>query len=83
VFEEIIWPALYHRVPAFGEIKVKSSWSGLYEYNVIDQNAILDFHPEMPNVLVSSLLSYACTNIPPFFILVLFSLLSLLNFDSL
>ena len=31
LWEEIIWPALYHRVPAFGEVKVKSSWAGLYE----------------------------------------------------
>ena len=54
LFEDIIWPALYHRVPAFAEIKVKSSWAGLYEYNTIDQNAIIDFHPEMPNVLVRS-----------------------------
>lgn len=52
LFEEIIWPALYHRVPAFGNIKVRSSWAGLYEYNTIDQNAIIDFHPEMGNVLM-------------------------------
>lgn len=31
LWDEIIWPALYHRVPAFGEVKVKSSWAGLYE----------------------------------------------------
>lgn len=52
LFEEIIWPALYNRVPAFGELKLKSSWAGLYEYNIIDQNAIIDFHPEIPNVLM-------------------------------
>jgi len=50
LWDEIIWPALYHRVPAFGEVKVKSSWAGLYEYNTMDQNAIIDFHPEMENV---------------------------------
>jgi FAD-dependent oxidoreductase domain-containing protein 1 len=38
LFDEVIWPALYHRVPAFGELKLKSSWAGLYEYNIIDQN---------------------------------------------
>ena len=53
LFEDIIWPALYHRVPAFGEIKIRSSWAGLYEYNVVDQNGIIAFHPEMNNVLVS------------------------------
>jgi FAD-dependent oxidoreductase domain-containing protein 1 len=52
LFEERIWPALYNRVPAFGSIKVKSSWAGLYEYNIVDQNCILDFHPEMNNVLM-------------------------------
>ena len=32
LYDDIIWPALYHRVPDyFGEIKVKSSWAGLYE----------------------------------------------------
>ena len=53
LFEDIIWPALFHRVPAFGEIKIRSSWAGLYEYNTIDQNGIIAFHPEMNNVLVS------------------------------
>lgn len=52
LFERDIWPALYSRVPAFGCIKVRSSWAGLYEYNVVDQNCILDFHPEMGNVLM-------------------------------
>jgi FAD-dependent oxidoreductase domain-containing protein 1 len=54
LFERDIWPALYHRVPAFGCIKVQSSWAGLYEYNVVDQNCILDFHPEMGNVLMAN-----------------------------
>jgi FAD-dependent oxidoreductase domain-containing protein 1 len=52
LFEDIIWPSLFHRVPSFGEIKVRSSWSGLYEYNTIDQNGIIAFHPEMANVLM-------------------------------
>lgn len=52
LFEERIWPILYHRVPAFGDIKVKSSWAGLYEYNTVDQNAIIGFHPEIGNCLL-------------------------------
>jgi len=52
LWEDVLWPALYHRVPAFGEVKVKSSWAGLYEYNTIDQNAIIEFHPEIPNLLL-------------------------------
>ena len=35
LWEDIIWPALSHRVPAFGEVKVKSSWAGLYECKCI------------------------------------------------
>lgn len=31
LWDEKIWPALYHRVPAFGDVKVKSEWAGLYE----------------------------------------------------
>lgn len=52
LFERDIWPALYNRVPAFGSIKLQSSWAGLYEYNTFDQNCIIDFHPEMSNVLM-------------------------------
>jgi len=54
LWDDIIWPALAHRVPAFGEVKVKSSWAGLYEYNTIDQNAIIGFHPEMDNVVLAN-----------------------------
>jgi FAD-dependent oxidoreductase domain-containing protein 1 len=52
LWDSILWPALYHRVPAFGNIKLQSSWAGLYEYNTLDQNAIIDFHPEIPNLLL-------------------------------
>lgn len=37
LFEDKIWPILYDRVPAFGELKVKASWAGFYEYNTFDQ----------------------------------------------
>lgn len=54
LWDDIIWPALYHRVPAFGAVKVKSCWAGFYDYNTLDQNAIIDFHPDMPNLLLVS-----------------------------
>ena len=31
LWDDVIWPALANRVPAFNEVKVKSSWAGLYE----------------------------------------------------
>jgi FAD-dependent oxidoreductase domain-containing protein 1 len=51
LFEEIIWPTLAERVPAFNELKVTNSWAGFYDYNVLDQNAIIGFNPDVQNVL--------------------------------
>ena len=51
LFEETIWPTLAHRVPAFNELKVLSSWSGFYDYNRVDQNAIIGFHPNFTNMI--------------------------------
>ena len=39
------------RVEAFGELKVQASWAGLYEYNTLDQNAVIGWHPELHNVV--------------------------------
>ena len=52
LFEEVIWPTLASRVPAFEEIKVKASWSGLYEYSTLDQNAFMGRMPQVDNLLI-------------------------------
>ena len=49
LFEEVIWEQLWHRAPGFDAVKVIRHWVGHYEYNVLDQNAILGPHPELPN----------------------------------
>ena len=51
LFEDIIWPTLAHRVPAFNELKVKSAWSGFYDYNTFDQNGIIGYHPHFSNFI--------------------------------
>lgn len=51
LFEDIIWPTLAHRVPAFNELKARRSWSGFYDYNVFDQNAIIGYHPHFSNFI--------------------------------
>lgn len=52
LFEEVIWPALAHRVPAFAALRATGAWAGYYEYNTFDRNGVVGPLPGCANAFV-------------------------------
>jgi len=53
-FEDIVWPVLAERSPAFEAIKVVNQWAGHYDFNSLDHNLIVGRHPEVTNFVYAN-----------------------------
>lgn len=51
-FEDHLWPAMAHRVPAFEALRVQRAWAGYYEVHPLDHNALIGPHPDCANLLL-------------------------------
>jgi glycine/D-amino acid oxidase-like deaminating enzyme len=54
LFDEVVWPALAARVPAFEALRVQRAWAGHYDVNGLDHNMIVGPHPEVDNLLFAN-----------------------------
>ena len=52
-FDEIIWPALAHRIPAFENLRPGRAWAGHYDLNIFDHNAIVGRVPGLDNAFLA------------------------------
>lgn len=51
LWENKVWPAVAARIPQFERVKVINEWVGHYDFNTLDQNAILGRHSKVGNFL--------------------------------
>ena len=51
LWQDHVWPIMATRIPQFEAVKVIREWVGHYDFNVLDQNAIVGPHPEVTNFL--------------------------------
>lgn len=53
-FDDLVWPALAHRVPGFDRVRLLDAWAGHYEVNTLDHNAIVGPHTVLANLLFAN-----------------------------
>jgi glycine/D-amino acid oxidase-like deaminating enzyme len=54
LFEDVIWPALAHRVPAFEQLRPGRAWAGHYDMCLLDHNAVVGRVPGLANAYLAA-----------------------------
>lgn len=52
-FDDRVWPALAHRVPAFAALRRTRAWDGYYEVHPADHNGLVGPYPQCANLLLA------------------------------
>ena len=53
LFDDLIWPTLAARIPAFEALRVRSAWAGYYEMNAFDHNGVVGAMPGWANAFIA------------------------------
>jgi len=53
LFDDLIWPTLAARIPAFQALRVRSAWAGYYEMNAFDHNGVAGAVPGWANAYIA------------------------------
>ncbi|MGE0313015.1 MAG: NAD(P)/FAD-dependent oxidoreductase [Lautropia sp.] len=54
LLEDVVWPRLAHRIPAFERLRLLRAWAGHYEFNTLDQNGVIGPHDELANLVFAT-----------------------------
>lgn len=54
LFDEVIWPSLAHRIPAFEEARLLRAWAGNYDWNQFDNSAVIGPAPGYGNFIFAN-----------------------------